>query len=84
MTTTSSAHDDRALIEYGLQRLDWTRSRMTMLADVRERFIRQQPFVKTRIGVDLHIDVKTAILLEVLQGGRSRDRSDRQFRFDAR
>ena len=44
MTTLSSTHDDPALIEYGMQRLDWTRSRMLMLADVRERFIKQQSF----------------------------------------
>jgi adenosylhomocysteinase len=69
MTTFSSTHDDPALIEYGMQRLDWTRSRMLMLADVRERFIKHQPFANTRIGVDLHIDVKTAILLEVLKAG---------------
>lgn len=67
--TTLSSHDDPALIDYGMQRLDWTRSRMTMLAGVRERFITQQPFASTRIGVDLHIDVKTAILLEVLKAG---------------
>jgi adenosylhomocysteinase len=58
-----------SLIEYGLQRLDWTRSRMTMLAAVRERFRVERPFAGTRIGVDLHIDVKTAILLEVLNAG---------------
>ena len=69
MTTLSSTHDDPALVEYGMQRLDWTRSRMTMLAAIRERFTRVQPFANTRIGVDLHIDVKTAILLEVLHAG---------------
>jgi adenosylhomocysteinase len=69
MTARTAPHDDPALIEYGMQRLDWTRSRMTMLANVRERFIKAQPFAKTRIGVDLHIDVKTAILLEVLKAG---------------
>lgn len=60
---------DPTLIDYGMQRLDWTRSRMTMLAAVRERFAKAQPFAKARIGVDLHIDVKTAILLEVLKAG---------------
>ena len=69
MTTYSSLHDDPALIDYGMERLDWTRSRMTMLADIRKRFTEQQPFANTRIGVDLHIDVKTAILLEVLKAG---------------
>jgi adenosylhomocysteinase len=69
MTALSHTADDAALVEYGLQRLDWTRSRMTMLADIRKRFIADQPFAQTRIGVDLHIDVKTAILLEVLQAG---------------
>jgi len=69
MTTLSPAVDDAALVEYGMQRLDWTRSRMTMLADVRKRFLTAKPFAGTRIGIDLHIDVKTAILLEVLQAG---------------
>jgi adenosylhomocysteinase len=69
MTTTSSIDDNPELIAYGAQRLDWTRSRMLMLADVRTRFCAEQPFGNTRIGVDLHIDVKTAILLEVLAAG---------------
>jgi adenosylhomocysteinase len=69
MTAIPSSHDDPALIDYGMQRLDWTRSRMTMLANVRERFAAERPFANIRIGVDLHIDVKTAILLEVLAAG---------------
>ena len=68
MSTPSSANDD-GLTARGAARIDWIRSRMTLLADVRERFADEQPFAGHRIGMSLHLEPKTAVLLETLQAG---------------
>lgn len=53
----------------GAARIDWIRSRMTLLADVRARFADERPFTGHRIGMSLHLEPKTAVLLETLQAG---------------
>lgn len=53
----------------GAARIDWIRSRMTLLADVRARFADERPFTGHRIGMSLHLEPKTAVLLETLQVG---------------
>jgi adenosylhomocysteinase len=57
------------LIESAAARIEWTRSRMRLLADVREEFARTKPFEGRRIGMSLHIEPKTAVLLETLAAG---------------
>jgi len=57
------------LVERGHQRLEWIRSRMSLLAAAREEFTASQPFAGRRIGVAIHLDPKTAVLLEVLAVG---------------
>ena len=56
-------------IERGGKRINWIRSRMRLLAGVRADFERQKPFAGLSIGVSLHLEPKTAVLLEVLQAG---------------
>ena len=60
---------DAALAAQGAQRLEWARMRMTMLAQIRAEFSARQPFAGKRIAVSLHLDPKTAVLLETLQAG---------------
>jgi adenosylhomocysteinase len=50
-------------------RIEWIRSRMPLLADVKREFTERQPFAGQRIGMSLHLEPKTAVLLEVLQAG---------------
>ncbi len=57
------------LIRQGSQRLEWIRSRMRLLADAKTAFAETLPFAGRRIGVSIHLDPKTAVLLEVLQAG---------------
>ncbi len=57
------------LAERGAARIDWIRSRMTLLADVCTRFADAQPFAGQRIGMSLHLEPKTAVLLETLHAG---------------
>ncbi len=53
----------------GAARIEWIRSRMPLLAEVRARFADEQPFPGQRIGMSLHLEPKTAVLLETLHAG---------------
>ena len=64
-----TATPDAALLERGRRRMDWIRSRMALLARVRDDFRKEQPFKGRTIGVSLHIEPKTCVLLETLQAG---------------
>ncbi len=54
---------------HGATRVGWTRSQMPLMQSVREEFETSRPFEGHRIGVSLHLEPKTAVLLEVLQAG---------------
>ncbi len=66
MTTDTSTHD---LALLGGRRIDWIRSRMPLLAGIRAEFRESMPFLGHRIGMSLHLEPKTAVLLETLQAG---------------
>ena len=57
------------LLAQGTQRLEWIRSRMRLLSAAREAFTKARPFAGKRIGVAIHLDPKTAVLLETLAAG---------------
>lgn len=61
------AHTD--LVSAGAARVDWIRSRMGLLADVRREFAASRPFAGHRIGMSLHVEPKTAVLVETLAAG---------------
>ena len=58
-----------AVKEQGAARVGWIRSRMPLMREVREEFGKTMPFKGLWVGVSLHIEPKTAVLLEVLQAG---------------
>jgi adenosylhomocysteinase len=60
---------DTDLAAKGRTRIDWIRSRMPLLAQAREHFAASQPFAGHRIGMSLHLEPKTAVLLETLAAG---------------
>ena len=51
------------------QRLLWTASNMSLLGRIAAEFETTQPFAGRRIGVSLHLEVKTAVLLLALKAG---------------
>jgi len=53
----------------GEKELAWARLNMPILARIRKRFEREKPFRGKRIGVCLHLEKKTGILLETLAAG---------------
>jgi len=57
------------LFERGAARTTWIRSRMPLLAAARREFVDRQPFAGRRVGMSLHVEPKTAVLLEVLAAG---------------
>lgn len=61
------AHTD--LVSTGAARVDWIRSRMGLLAGVRREFAATRPFAGRRIGMSLHVEPKTAVLVETLAAG---------------
>ncbi|GAA4154697.1 adenosylhomocysteinase [Leifsonia shinshuensis] len=59
--------DDHA--EQGRARVAWIRSRMSLLAAARDELAGTRPFAGHRIGMSLHVEPKTAVLLETLAAG---------------
>jgi adenosylhomocysteinase len=57
------------LADRGAARTEWIRARMPLLADARRDLGESRPFAGHRIGMSLHLEPKTAVLLEVLAAG---------------
>jgi len=60
---------DSKLSKEGMEELNWARENMPMLAMVGKRFEKEKPFRGMSIGVCLHLEKKTGILLETLMKG---------------
>lgn len=60
---------ENELAAQGRARIDWIRSRMPLLAAARSAFAETKPFAGHRIGMSLHLEPKTAVLLETLAAG---------------
>lgn len=53
----------------GWEKIEWARNHMPLQARIRGRFERERPFRGLRVGVALHLEAKTAVLILTLQGG---------------
>jgi adenosylhomocysteinase len=53
----------------GEQKIAWARQYMPVLSAIREEFGREKPFSGIRIGMALHVEAKTANLVETLAAG---------------
>lgn len=69
MTQAPATSGNAELVERGRARVAWIRSRMALLAGLREAFRSTRPFDGRRIGMSLHVEPKTAVLIEVLHEG---------------
>jgi len=56
-------------MDSGEKKMTWARQFMPVLSSIREDFIREQPFRGMRIGMALHVEAKTACLVEALAAG---------------
>ncbi|NVO66553.1 adenosylhomocysteinase [Methanofollis tationis] len=53
----------------GQQKMDWARQYMPVLRSIREEFEREKPLAGVTIGMALHVEAKTAVLVETLAAG---------------
>src|SRR5919198_1599795 len=60
---------DPTLADEGAEGIAWTRANMPLLAALREEFQRGRPLEGRRLGMCLHVEPKTAVLIEVLRAG---------------
>jgi adenosylhomocysteinase len=61
--------ENTALAEQGGRVLEWTRLNMPLLGGLQNRFAVERPLEGRRIGMCLHVEAKTAMLVEVLRAG---------------
>lgn len=57
------------LMSNGYLRLQWAREHMDVVAEIRKRFVKEQPFKGVKIGMALHVEAKTGILALLLKEG---------------
>jgi adenosylhomocysteinase len=55
--------------EEGRRKIDWARQHMPILSTLREEFEESEPFDGQRIGMAMHVEAKTAALVETLAAG---------------
>src|SRR5450759_2691129 len=60
---------EKELIESGNMKIEWARTHMPVLAIVREKFEKEKPLKELKIGMALHVEAKTAVLVETLAAG---------------
>src|ERR671936_733419 len=68
---TTKRHDvkDLALAAEGKRRIEWADRQMPVLAEIRERFEREQPLSGYRVSACLHVTTETANLMRTLKAG---------------
>src|SRR5438132_1180612 len=68
---TTKRHDvkDLALAPEGKRRIEWADRQMPVLAEIRERFEREQPLAGFRVAACLHVTTETANLMRTLKAG---------------
>jgi adenosylhomocysteinase len=64
-----SVVEDPGLGDAGEDVLSWTRRNMPLLATLRGELAAERPLAGRRIGMCLHVESKTAVLVEVLRAG---------------
>src|SRR5947199_6878104 len=60
---------DLALSAEGKRRIEWADRQMPVLAEIRERFEREQPLSGYRVSACLHVTTETANLMRTLKAG---------------
>ena len=71
MSVNTSTHDvaNAALAAEGKKRIEWAERNMPVLAQIKERFEKEQPFAGVRIAACMHVTTETANLMRALKAG---------------
>ena len=68
-TITPRLDDVASAREAGNRKLDWARDHMPIAAALREQFEAEQPLAGERVGMAMHVEAKTGILVELVAAG---------------
>ncbi|MGB9926999.1 MAG: adenosylhomocysteinase [Methanosarcina sp.] len=60
---------EKELVESGNMKMEWARKHMPVLALIRENFEKEKPLKGLKVGMALHVEAKTAVLVETLAAG---------------
>jgi adenosylhomocysteinase len=60
---------DQTLAAQGKLNIEWAATHMPVLAQIKSRFIKEQPFKGLTLGACLHVTKETAVLVEALAAG---------------
>ncbi|WP_440945321.1 adenosylhomocysteinase [Methanosarcina sp. T3] len=60
---------EEELIESGNMKMEWARNHMPVIAIIREKFEKEKPLKGLKVGMALHVEAKTAVLVETLAAG---------------
>ncbi len=60
---------EKELIESGNMKMEWARNHMPVIAIIREKFEKEKPLKGLKVGMALHVEAKTAVLVETLAAG---------------
>ena len=71
MSVNTSTHDvaNAALAAEGKKRIEWAERNMPVLAQIKSRFEKEQPFAGVRIAACMHVTTETANLMRALKAG---------------
>jgi len=71
ITMAIPKHDiaDASLAAEGKKRIEWAERNMPVLAQIRERFAKEQPFTGVRFAACMHVTTETANLMRTLKAG---------------
>ena len=71
MSVNTSTYDvaNAALAAEGKKRIEWAERNMPVLAQIKERFEKEQPFAGVRIAACMHVTTETANLMRALKAG---------------
>ncbi|AAM04694.1 TPA: adenosylhomocysteinase [Methanosarcina acetivorans] len=60
---------EQELVESGNMKMEWARNHMPVIAIIREKFEKEKPLKGLKVGMALHVEAKTAVLVETLAAG---------------
>ena len=69
MTTTQYDIRDAGLAHDGVARIEWAAREMPVIAQIRERFLKEKPLAGIRVAACLHVTSETANLMLALRDG---------------
>lgn len=58
---------NKQLLEKGVNRIEWARTHMKVLGEIRERMVKEKVFEGLKVGMALHTEAKTAVLALTIQ-----------------